>query len=101
MVETIGSAMVIHMDRYDRLMEGLLNVYFIDSVYQPMKLCIVMKSSEFHFCSSSDLFQNAFVGFVGHPELRYNHLVKVSDAMCKLMYRVATSQQESIRINPW
>jgi hypothetical protein len=56
MEETVGSVMVIHIDLYDRLMEGLLNVYFIDSVYQLMNLCLVMKSSEFHFQTSYDIF---------------------------------------------
>jgi hypothetical protein len=30
--EIVGTVMVVHMDMYDRLMEGLLNVYFLDSV---------------------------------------------------------------------
>jgi hypothetical protein len=56
--QTVGSVMVIHMDRYDRPMGWLLNVYAIDSVYQPMNLCLVMQSREFHF-----RFRKAFVGF--------------------------------------
>jgi hypothetical protein len=84
---TVGSLMLIQIDCYGRLTEGLLNVYFIDSVYQPMDLCLVMKSCEFHVCSSSDLFRKAFVGFVSSPELQYNHLVKVSDAVCKVLCR--------------
>jgi hypothetical protein len=32
MEETIGYVMVIRVDRYEMLIEGLLNVYFIDSV---------------------------------------------------------------------
>jgi hypothetical protein len=90
--ETVGSVMVIHMDRYDRLAKGLLDVYFIYSVYQPMNLSILIKSSEFHFRSSSDLFRKAFVGLVSHPELQYNYLVKVYDAVYKMMCRVAASQ---------
>jgi hypothetical protein len=99
MEETVGSGMVISMDHYARLVEGLLNVYFIDSVYQPMNLCIMMKSCNFHFRSSSDLFRKAFVSFVSHPELQYNHLVKVYDNVCKMIERVATGQQWTHRFH--
>jgi hypothetical protein len=95
MEKIVGSNMVIDMDHYDRLIEGLLHVYFIASVYQPMNPCITMKSYEFHLHSSSDLFRKAYVGFVSHPELHYNHLVEVSDAACKMMYRVAAHQQRT------
>jgi hypothetical protein len=59
---------------------------------QSLNLCLGMMSCEFHVLSPSDLFQKAFVGFVIHPELKYNPLVKVSDAVCKMMWRVAASQ---------
>jgi hypothetical protein len=36
MKEIIGTLMVVHMDRYDRLVEVLLNVFFLDSVYHPI-----------------------------------------------------------------
>jgi hypothetical protein len=48
MDELVGTMMVVHVDRYDWLMEGLLNVYFLDSVYYPMNICLKIKSSEFH-----------------------------------------------------
>jgi hypothetical protein len=92
MEDNVGSTMVIHMDRYGRLMKGLLNVYAICGVYQTTNLCLVMKSCKFHVRSSSDLLQKCFVGFVGHPELQYDHLVQVSDDVCKMMNRVAVSQ---------
>jgi hypothetical protein len=31
--DIVGTAMVVRMDMYERLMEGLLNVYFIDSMF--------------------------------------------------------------------
>jgi hypothetical protein len=74
-----GCVMVIHMDQHDRLMEGLLHVYFVDSLYEPMSLRLVTKSFNFHVRSSSDLHRNSIPGFVSHPELQYTHLVKVSE----------------------
>jgi hypothetical protein len=53
----VGTTMVVHMDMYDRLIEGLLNVYFIDSVFEPANLSLFIKSSKFHYRSSSDLFK--------------------------------------------
>jgi hypothetical protein len=35
MKEIVGTVLVDHMDRYDWLTEGLLNVFFLDSVYHP------------------------------------------------------------------
>jgi hypothetical protein len=64
--EIVGSVMAIHMDCYDMITEGLLHVYFIDSVNQPINMCFMMKSCEFHVRSSS-LFRKAFVGFISHP----------------------------------
>jgi hypothetical protein len=69
MEETVSSLMVIHMDSYGRIMGGLLNIYFINSVFHPMSLSLMMKSSYFHVHSSFDLFRKAFVGFISHPEL--------------------------------
>jgi hypothetical protein len=87
-----GTAMVVHMDIYDRLVEGLLNVYFVDSMFEPANLSLFIKSSKFHYRSSSDLFRNSDPGYVSYPELHYNQLVKVDDAACKMMCRVAASQ---------
>jgi hypothetical protein len=36
--DIVGTAMVVRMDMYDRLVEGLLNIYFIDSVFEPANL---------------------------------------------------------------
>jgi hypothetical protein len=38
--DTSGSIMVIyiHIDKYDKLMEGIFNVYFIESLYEPAHL---------------------------------------------------------------
>jgi hypothetical protein len=94
-----GTAMVIHLDMYDRLMEGLLNVYFIDSTFEPANLSFFIKSSKFHYRSSSDLFLNSDAGYVSYPELHYNQLVKVADASCKMMCRVAASQPRTNRVH--
>jgi hypothetical protein len=99
MEETVDSLMVIHMNSYNRLMEGLLNVYFIDSFYHTMILCFMMKYSAFHVCSASDLFRKTFAGFISHSELQNNHLVKVSDGVCKMMCRVAASQPQKNRVH--
>jgi hypothetical protein len=40
MEEIVGTVIVVHIDRYDRLMEGLLNVYFLDSVFSPVNLSL-------------------------------------------------------------
>jgi hypothetical protein len=64
-----GTAMVVHMDMYDRIMEGLLNVYFIDSTFELANLSLFIKSSKFHYTSSSDLFRNSDPGYVSYPEL--------------------------------
>jgi hypothetical protein len=80
MDEIAVTVMVVHMDQYDRFVEGLLNVYFLDNVYHPMNLHLQMKSSNFHFRSSSDLFRKSDPGYVSHPELHYTQLVKVADA---------------------
>jgi hypothetical protein len=97
--DIIGSVMVIHMDKHDKLMEGLLNVYFLDSLYEPANLRLLMKSSKFHIHSSSDLYRTSIPGFVSHPELQYNALVKVSDAVSKMMCRVAASQPRTNRVH--
>jgi hypothetical protein len=46
MDEIVGTVMVVHLDRYDRLTEGLLNVYFLDSVFEPMNISLLIKSSK-------------------------------------------------------
>jgi hypothetical protein len=97
--DIVGTAMVVHMDMYDRLVEGLLNVYFIDSMFEPANLSLFTKSSKFHCRSSSDLFRNSDPGYVSYPELHYNQLVKVADAACKMMCRVAASQHWTNRVH--
>jgi hypothetical protein len=58
-----------------------------------------LKSCEFHVHSSSDLLRKAFVGFVSHLELYYNHLVNVSGAVCNMMRKVAASQPHKNRVH--
>jgi hypothetical protein len=91
--------MLIHMDQHDRLMERLLNVYFIDSIYEPKTLHLLIKSSDRHIRSSSDLFCGNNPGCVSQPELHYSHLVKVADCACKIMCRVAVSQTHTNRVH--
>jgi hypothetical protein len=90
--EILGTVMVVHMDMYGRLMEGLLNVYFSDSVYEPTNLSLFIKSSKFNFRSSSDLYRASDPGQINYPDLHCNHLVKVADAACKMICREAASQ---------
>jgi hypothetical protein len=85
MDKIVGTVMVVHMDRYDRLIEGLLNVYFLDGVFEPMNLSLLIKSRKFHCRSSSDLFRTSDPGYVSYPELHYNQCIKVADAACKMM----------------
>jgi hypothetical protein len=54
-----------------------------------------IKPCKFHYRSSSDLFRNSDPGYVSYPELHYNQLVKVTDAACKMMCRVAASQPQT------
>jgi hypothetical protein len=49
MRDITGTLMVIHMDKHDKLMEGLLNVYFLDSLYEPANLRRLTKSSKFEY----------------------------------------------------
>jgi hypothetical protein len=91
----VGMVMVVHMDQYDRIVEGLLNVYFLDSVFHPMNLSLQIKSSKFHFRYSSDLFRNSDPGYVSYPELHYNQLVQVADAAFKIMRRVTASHSHT------
>jgi hypothetical protein len=95
MDEIVGTVMVVHMDLYDRLMEGLLIVYFLDSVSEPINISLLIKSSNFHFRSLSDLFRTSDPGYVSYPELHYNQRVKVAGAACKMMCRVAASQSRT------
>jgi hypothetical protein len=81
----VQTLMMIHMDQHDRLVEGLLPVYFVDSLYEPMNLRLVMKNFQCHPRSSSELHRNSIPGFISHPELQYTHLIKVSDAVCNMM----------------
>jgi hypothetical protein len=99
MDEIVGTVMVVHMEMYDRLMEGLLNVYLLDSVFEHTNLSLFIKSSKFNFGSSSDLFWTSDPGYVSYPELHYNQLVKIADADCKMMCRVAASQPSTNRVH--
>jgi hypothetical protein len=80
-----GTVMVVHMDMYDRLVEGLLNIYFLDCVFEPTNMSLVIKSRKFHSRSSSELFRTSDPGYVGYPELHYNKRVKADDAACKMI----------------
>jgi hypothetical protein len=87
------------MDMYGRLMEGLLNVYFLDSVFELANLALFIKSSKFHSRSSSDLFLTSDPGYISYPELHFNQRVKVADAACKMMCRVAVSQPRTNHVH--
>jgi hypothetical protein len=91
--------MVVHVDMYDRLVEGLLNVYFLESVFEPTNLSLFINSSKFHFRSLSDLFRTSDPGYVSYPELHYNQLVKVAVAAYNMMCRVAASQSRTNRVH--
>jgi hypothetical protein len=97
--DIFGTVMVIHMDKHDKLMEGLLNVYFLDSLYELANFRLLPKSSKFHIRSSSDMHRTSIPGFVSHPELHYNALVKVSDTASKRMFRVADHQPRMNRVH--
>jgi hypothetical protein len=97
--DIVGTVMVVHMDMYDRLMEGLFNVYFLDSVCEPINLQLFIKSSKFHFRSSSDLYRASDPGYASYPELHYNQLVKVANAACKMMCRAAVIQPRTNRVH--
>jgi hypothetical protein len=97
--DIVGTVMVVHMDMYGRVVEGLLNVYFLDSVFEPANLTLFTKSSKFHYRSSSELFQNLDPGYVSYPELHYNQLVKVADAACKMMCRIEAIQHRTNRVH--
>jgi hypothetical protein len=94
-----GAAMLIHMDKHDRHMEGLLNAYFIYSIYEPKTLRLLIKSSDHRIRSSSNLFHGNNLGFVSQPELQYSHVVKVVDCVCKMMCRVAANQPRTNRVH--
>jgi hypothetical protein len=91
--------MVVHMDMYDQLMEGLLNVYLLDSVFGPTNISLFIKSSNFRARSLSDLYRTSDPGYFSYPELHYNQLAKVADAACKMMCRVAASQPCTNRVH--
>jgi hypothetical protein len=97
--EIVGTVMVVHMDMYDRLMGGILNVYFLYSVFEPTNLSLFINSSKFNFRSSSDLYRTSDPGYVNYLELHYNQLVKVADAACKMMCRVVASQPRTNHIH--
>jgi hypothetical protein len=96
--EIFGTLMVVHIGRYDRPVDGLLYVQFLGRTYHPINLFLQMKSTQCHSRSSSDLFRKSDPGCVSHPELHYNQLVKVADAACNMMCRVAASQPRTNRV---
>jgi hypothetical protein len=65
--EIDGAAMVIHMPSHATLMDGLLHVYFIASLYEPIKQCLLLKSRELHIRSSSDLHRKKHHRYVSVP----------------------------------
>jgi hypothetical protein len=100
LLENIGDAeMVIHMSSHDTLMDGVLHVYFIYSLYEPLKKRLLLKSREIHIRSSLDLHRKKHPGYVSVPETEFNQLVKVSDAVANMMRRVSTSQPRSNRVH--
>jgi hypothetical protein len=62
-------------------------------------MSLFIMSRKFHYRSSSDLFRNSDPGCVSYPDLHYNQLVKVADAACKMMCRVAASQPRMNRVH--
>jgi hypothetical protein len=80
-----GTAMAIHMFSHDTLMDGVLHVYFIGSLYEPLKQHLLFKSRELHIRSSSDLHHNKHPGHASVPEMQVNQLVKVSDAVAAMI----------------
>jgi hypothetical protein len=64
-----------------------------------MNLRLVIKSNLFNVRSSSDLYHESHPGFVSHPELQFNQLVKVADTVCKMMCRVVASQPRTNRVH--
>jgi hypothetical protein len=87
------------MDKHNRLMEGLLNVYVIYSIYEHNTLHLIIKTNNHHIRSSSDLFRGDNPGIVIHPELQYSHLVKMDDCVCKMMCQVAASQPRTNHVH--
>jgi hypothetical protein len=57
LAEVIGTVFVVRMEKHDKLMDGMLNVYFLDSLYEPMNLRLVIKSNLFHIRLSADLYR--------------------------------------------
>jgi hypothetical protein len=74
-------------------------MFCLGSMYEPANLRLLTKSSKLHIRSSSELYRTYIPGFVGHPELQYNALVKVSDAVSRMMCRVASSQPRTNRVH--
>jgi hypothetical protein len=96
--EIVSTVMVVHMDMYDRIMEGILNVYSLDSVFEPP--IFHCSSSQASFISGLRLTcRTSYPGYVSYPELHYNQLVTVADAACKMMCRVAASQPHMNRVH--
>jgi hypothetical protein len=99
LAEVIGNVFFVHMEKHDQLMDGLLNVYFLDSLYEPVKFHLDIKSNLFHVHSSVDLYCKSHPGFISHLELQFNQLVKVVDAVCKMRCWVAASQPHTNRVH--
>jgi hypothetical protein len=74
-------------------------VYFIDSIYEPKTLRLIIKSSDHHIRSSSNLFCGNNPEFVSQPELQNSHLVKVAGWVCNMMCRVAANQPRTNRVH--
>jgi hypothetical protein len=57
LAEVIGTVFIVHMEKHYKLMDGLFNVYFLDSLNEPMNLRLVIKSNLFRVHSWSDLYR--------------------------------------------
>jgi hypothetical protein len=100
LLDEIGcAAMVIHMSSHDTLMVSLLHMYFIESLYEPLKQRLFLKSRELHIRSSSDLHRNKHHGYVSVSEMKFNQLDKVPDAVANMMCRVFVIQPRSNRVH--
>jgi hypothetical protein len=93
------AAMVTHMSGHDTLLDGLLHVYFPGSLYDPLKQHLLLKPRELHIHSSSDLHREKHHRYVSVPEMQLNQLVKVSDAVPKMVCCAAASQSRPNRVH--
>jgi hypothetical protein len=63
--------MLVHMDRHGHRMEGLLNVYLIDSIYELIMMNFTLRLLQ-------AFFQKKFHIYGSQPELQLSQLVDVS-----------------------